>query len=65
MHVLPLFSIASAVVADTGGVLSHCAIVAREMGIPAVVGTQMATSMITTGQMITVNGDDGTVLLDV
>jgi rifampicin phosphotransferase len=62
---VPLFSIASAVVADTGGVLSHCAIVAREMGIPAVVGTQMATSMITTGQMITVNGDDGTVLLDV
>ena len=62
---VPLFSIASAVVADTGGVLSHCAIVAREMGIPAVVGTQMATSMITTGQTITVNGDDGTVLLNV
>ena len=38
---VPLFSIAGAVVSDVGGVLSHCAIVAREFGVPAVVGTQV------------------------
>ena len=37
---VPLFSIAGAVVSDVGGVLSHCAIVAREFGVPAVVGTR-------------------------
>jgi pyruvate,water dikinase len=60
---VPLFSIAAGVVADTGGVLSHCAIVAREMGIPAVVGTQTGTARIETGQVITVDGDNGVVHL--
>jgi phosphoenolpyruvate synthase/pyruvate phosphate dikinase len=58
---VPLFSIASAFVTDTGGVLSHCAIVAREMRIPAVVGTQIGSMAIKTGQTITVDGDKGTV----
>ena len=58
---VPLFSIASAFVTDTGGVLSHCAIVAREMGIPAVVGTQIGSNVIKTGQTITVDGNKGTV----
>jgi rifampicin phosphotransferase len=58
---VPLFSIASAFVTDTGGVLSHCAIVAREMGIPAVVGTQIGSMVIQTGQTITVDGNLGTV----
>lgn len=40
----PLFSLASAVVSDTGGALSHAAIVAREYGIPAVLGTGNATT---------------------
>ena len=58
---VPLFSIASAFVTDTGGVLSHCAIVAREIGIPAVVGTQIGSQVIKTGQTITVDGNRGTV----
>ncbi len=61
---VPLFSIAGAVVSDVGGVLSHCAIVAREFEIPAVVGTQVGTTTITTGQTITVDGTKGIVYLD-
>ncbi|MBI4497727.1 MAG: hypothetical protein HY689_07515 [Chloroflexi bacterium] len=57
----PLFAIAAAVVTDTGGVLSHCAIVAREYGIPAVVGTGNATSAIQDGQTIEVDGATGMV----
>jgi pyruvate,water dikinase len=60
----PLFALASAVVTDQGGVLSHTAIVAREYRIPAVVGTKLGTSVITDGQMITVDGTEGTVTLE-
>lgn len=56
-----LFGIAAAVVTDTGGALSHCAIVAREYGIPAVVGTGVATAMIRTGQTVEVDGSNGVV----
>jgi pyruvate,water dikinase len=55
----PLFATAAAVVTDTGGVLSHCAVVAREYRIPAVVGVGMATQVIRDGQMIEVDGDTG------
>ncbi len=55
----PLFGIASAVVTDTGGPLSHCAVVCREYGIPGVVGTQVGTSKIRDGQTIEVDGDAG------
>jgi len=54
---------ASAVVADIGGPLSHGSIVAREYGIPAVMATGEATRRIRTGQMITVDGSAGTVTL--
>jgi phosphohistidine swiveling domain-containing protein len=57
----PLFGIANAVVTETGGPLSHCAIVAREYGIPAVVGAAGATRVIQTGQEITVDGSGGLV----
>lgn len=57
----PLFSIAKAVVSDTGGVLSHCAIVAREFGIPAVMGCGNASKILSDGQEIIVNGDEGRV----
>jgi phosphoenolpyruvate synthase/pyruvate phosphate dikinase len=57
----PLFATAAAVVTDTGGVLSHCAIVAREYRIPAVVGTGTATGAIHDGQLLEVNGSDGVV----
>ena len=57
----PLFAMASAVVTDVGGPLSHGSIVAREYGIPAVMGTGVATARIQSGQVITVNGSEGTV----
>ena len=57
----PLFATVAAVVTDTGGVLSHCAVVAREYRIPAVVGTGMATAVIQNGQLIEVDGDHGIV----
>jgi pyruvate,water dikinase len=59
----PLFAIASAVVTDSGGVLSHSAIVAREYGIPCVVGTTSGTRRIADGERITVDGGAGTVTL--
>ena len=57
----PLFAIAGAVVTDTGGVISHSAICAREFAIPCVVGTQAATSQIPDGALVSVDGDAGTV----
>jgi phosphoenolpyruvate synthase/pyruvate phosphate dikinase len=60
----PLFAMASAVVTDIGGPLSHGSIVAREYGIPAVMGTGVATRRIHSGQMITVDGSAGTVTLN-
>lgn len=59
----PLFVMASAVVTDVGGPLSHGSIVAREYGIPAVMGTGVATRRIRDGQTITVDGDAGIVTL--
>lgn len=60
----PLFSLASAVVADTGGVLSHCAIVSREYGMPCVVGTAVGTSVLQDGMQLTVDGSRGIVRID-
>jgi phosphohistidine swiveling domain-containing protein len=59
----PLFAMASAVVTDIGGPLSHGSIVAREYGIPAVLGTGIATRRIRSGQKITVDGSAGVVTL--
>ncbi|MCK2219959.1 PEP-utilizing enzyme [Actinomadura sp. ATCC 31491] len=58
----PLFQRAAAVVVDSGGAASHAAIVAREYGIPAVMGTGTGTSVLEDGQVVTVNGDAGTVV---
>ena len=57
----PLFATAGGIVTDTGGPLSHCAIVAREYGLPAVVGTGTGTDFIKDGQMVEVDGDTGEV----
>jgi pyruvate,water dikinase len=57
----PLFALAAAVVSDTGGALSHAAIVAREYGIPAVLGTEVGTSILRDGEMIHVDGSTGLV----
>jgi len=59
----PIFSKITATVTDVGGVMSHAAIVCREYGLPAVVGTGRATSQIRTGQRIRVDGGAGTVTL--
>jgi phosphohistidine swiveling domain-containing protein len=58
-----LFAMASGVVTDIGGPLSHSSIVAREYGIPAVLGTAVATRRIHSGQLIKVDGDAGMVTL--
>jgi pyruvate,water dikinase len=57
----PLFPRAAAVVTDVGAPLSHAAIVARELGIPAVVGTTRATTWLRTGDRVRVDGARGTV----
>lgn len=57
----PLFTRAVAVVVDAGGVGSHAAIVAREYGVPAVMGTGVATRVLHTGQRVTVDGTRGRV----
>ena len=59
----PLFALAAAIVTDIGGPLSHSSIVAREYGIPAVLGTGVATRRIHSGQTISVDGSAGTVTL--
>jgi len=59
----PIMKIASAIVTDKGGRTSHAAIVSRELGIPAIVGSESATRKIKTGNPITVDttGSDGVV----
>jgi pyruvate,water dikinase len=57
----PIFATVAGVVTDGGGVLSHCSVIAREYGIPAVVAAEGATSTIKDGQLIEVDGDKGEV----
>ncbi|MFB2937020.1 putative PEP-binding protein [Aerosakkonemataceae cyanobacterium BLCC-F154] len=61
---LPLLRKAAGVVAEQGGMTCHAAIIARELGIPAVVGVSHATKMIQTGDFLLVDGDRGEILLD-
>ena len=60
----PLFSTIGGIVAETGGQLSHAAIVAREYGLPAVVGVKDATRLIQDGQRVFVDGNRGRVHLE-
>jgi rifampicin phosphotransferase len=57
----PLFAIAAGLVTDAGGVLSHTAVIAREYGLPAVVGTRAGTRRIRDGMLLEVDGDRGLV----
>jgi rifampicin phosphotransferase len=59
----PLFLTAGGLVMEMGGMMSHGAVVAREYGIPAVVGVTGATDRIASGQRVTVDGSAGTVLV--
>ena len=57
----PLFLTAGGLVMEMGGMMSHGAVVAREYGIPAVVGVDRATERIATGDTITVDGSTGVI----
>ena len=59
----PVFGKILAAVSDIGGIMSHAAIVAREYGMPAVVGTGTATQRIKTGDRLRVDGDEGLVTI--
>ncbi|PSN83637.1 phosphoenolpyruvate synthase [Candidatus Marsarchaeota G1 archaeon OSP_B] len=59
---LPAMSKAAAIVTDSGGMTAHAAIVSRELGIPCVVGTGNATSVLRNGQVVTVDGSLGVVI---
>ncbi|HMA27944.1 MAG: PEP-utilizing enzyme, partial [Solirubrobacterales bacterium] len=59
----PVFGKLAAAVSDIGGIMSHAAIVSREYGLPAVVGTGNATARIKTGDRLRVDGESGTVTI--
>jgi pyruvate,water dikinase len=58
---MPLLSVAGALVIDVGGPMSHCAIAARELGIPAVISTGTGTDVLRTGDLVRVDADAGEV----
>ena len=60
---VPVFAIAGGLVTNTGGVLAHAAVVAREFGLPAVVGVTGATTLIPDGRTVEIDGTAGTVRL--
>jgi pyruvate,water dikinase len=59
----PLFTLAAGVVTDVGSAAAHASIIAREFGIPAVVGCGDATSRLKDGMRVTVDGSTGNVEL--
>ncbi|MGE0541152.1 MAG: putative PEP-binding protein [Dehalococcoidia bacterium] len=59
---VPLMRRAAAIVTDSGGMTSHAAIVSREMGVPCIVGTRKATTILTDGMVVTVDAAAGVVL---
>jgi pyruvate,water dikinase len=59
---VPIMRRAAAIVTDSGGMTSHAAIVARELGVPCIVGTHDATRVLRTGETVTVDGASGTVV---
>lgn len=57
----PLIAIAKGIITELGGALSHAAIVSREFGIPAIVGTKEATKTLKDNQEVEINGEKGIV----
>ena len=55
------FALISGIVCDVGGMVAHPAVMAREFGIPAVIGSSITTREIKTGDRLSVNGTDGIV----
>ncbi|MGD2269930.1 MAG: PEP/pyruvate-binding domain-containing protein [Desulfobacterales bacterium] len=60
----PVLSVVSGVVVEEGGLLNHCAIVARELGLPSIVGVRQATKKIPEGSVITIDGGLGLVRIE-
>jgi pyruvate,water dikinase len=60
-ELVPLMQKAAAIVTDLGGILSHAAIVSRELGKPCVVGTGKATQVLNDGDLVEVDAENGTV----
>lgn len=56
----PVFAKLGGLITETGGILSHGAVVSREYGIPAVTAVKNATQLLTTGQMVKIDGNEGT-----
>jgi pyruvate,water dikinase len=59
----PLFLTAGGLILETGGMMTHGAVVAREYGIPAIVGVDQATTRLQNGQLILLDGSTGTIQL--
>ena len=60
----PILSIVGGMVMEEGGLLNHCAIIARELGVPAVVGVQAATRRIRNNDLITIDGGQGIIIIE-
>ncbi|WP_096390804.1 phosphoenolpyruvate synthase [Halopenitus persicus] len=58
---VPAMKRAAGIVTDEGGMTSHAAIISRELGVPAVVGTRTGTKQLENGQQVTIDGDKGTI----
>ena len=59
----PLLGVAGGLIVENGGILSHAAIVSRELGIPTIIGVANATSTLQDGMEIEMNGDTGLIQL--
>jgi pyruvate,water dikinase len=60
----PIFSLIGGIVTEEGGLLNHCSIVARELGIPSIVGVSRATQLIPEGSRVTIDGGAGLVWME-
>ncbi len=60
---VPVFAIAGGLVTNTGGVICHAAVVAREFGLPAVVGVADATELVADGRLVEIDGGRGLIHL--
>jgi phosphoenolpyruvate synthase/pyruvate phosphate dikinase len=58
---MPVLRKAGAIVTDEGGITSHAAIIARELKIPCIIGTKIATKVLEDGDLVEVDADNGTV----
>lgn len=59
--IVPAMKKAAAIVTEQGGITSHAAIVSRELGIPCIIGTKIATRVLKDGDMVEVDANKGTV----